>query len=129
MPSDNADPIAPGADVAFPRDGVTTPAITRVSDTEFSVSEVGTYLVTFQVPVTEAGQLVLTLNGEELSYTTVGKDATGTQLVGTALVNTTVATSVFTLRNSGEEGGSLTVTPNAGGEEPVSAHLVILQIA
>jgi hypothetical protein len=129
MPPDNATNVAPGEDVAFPRDGANTPAITRVNDTTFSVSEVGTYLVMFQVPVTQTGQLVLTLNGEVLDYTLTGRNGASSQIVGMALVNTTVATSVFTLRNPDDGGGSLTITPTAGGEQPVSAHLVILQIA
>jgi len=129
MPPDNAATVAPGADVAFPQDGANTPAITRVSDTAFSVSEVGTYLILFQVDVTEAGQLVLTLNGEELPYTVVGR-ATGTsQIVGMALVTTSVATSVFTVRNPADNAAALTITPSDGGTEPVSAHLIILQIA
>jgi hypothetical protein len=84
--------------------------------------------VLFQVSADEAGQLVLTLNGEELPYTVVGR-ATGTsQLVGMALVNTTVATSVLTVRNPADNAAALTITPTAGGTEPVSAHLVITQL-
>ena len=83
----------------------------------------------FQVSVTEPGQLVLTLNGAELPYTVVGR-ATGTsQLVGMALVTTTVATSVLTVRNPAGNATALTVTPNAGGTAPVSAHLVITQLS
>ena len=128
MPSDNPDPIAAGADIAFPQDGVASAAITRVDDTTFSVSEIGTYLIYFQLPITQSGQVELTLNGAPLPYTVVGVSDEGSQLTGTALVNTTVATSVFTLRNP--EGNSpLTLTPSAGGTQPATAHLVILQIA
>ena len=129
MPPDNADTVAPGADVSFPQDGPTSgTSITRLSDTSFALSEVGTYQVLFQASVTEPGQLVLTLNGAELPYTVVGR-ATGTsQLVGMALVQTTVATSVLTVRNPTSAATALTLTPNAGGTEPVSAHLVITQL-
>ena len=52
----------------------------------FNLSAIGTYQVLFQVSVTEAGQLILTLNDAELAYTVVGR-ATGTsQIVGMALV-------------------------------------------
>ena len=129
MPPDNATTVAPGTDVAFPQDGVSSGVILRNSDTEFALTEVGTYLVLFQVGVTEAGQLVLTLNGAELPYTVVGR-ATGTsQIVGMALVTTTVATSLLSVRNPADNAAALTITPSAGGTEPVSAHLVILQIA
>ena len=130
MPPDNAATVAVGGDVAFPEDGVSSgSAITRLSDTAFTMTEVGTYLVQFQASITEPGQLVLTLNGAELPYTVVGR-ATGTsQIVGMALLNTTVATSVLTVRNPASAPTALTLTPNAGGTEPASAHLVILQIA
>lgn len=130
MPSDNAATIAPGADVNFPNNGETNgTSITRSSISTFNLNEVGTYLVLFQVSVTEAGQLVLTLNGTELAYTVVGR-ATGTsQLVGTAIITTTVATSVLTVRNPANNPTALTITPAAGGTLPVTAHLTILRIA
>ena len=95
---------------------------------ETFLTDIGTYQVLFQVSVTEAGQLVLTLNGAELAYTVVGR-ATGTsQLVGMALVTTTGANSVLTVRNPEGTAEALTITPVAGGTEPVSAHLVITQL-
>lgn len=64
--------------------------------------------------VTEAGQLILTLDGVDLPETVVGR-ATGTsQIVGMYLVETTAINSVLTVRNP---------TGNA------SAHLVIMQIS
>lgn len=130
MPPDNADTVAPGTDVSFPQDGpIGGGSIARISDSSFTLTDVGTYQVLFQVSVTEPGQLVLTLNGAELPYTVVGR-ATGTsQLVGMALVTTTVATSVLTVRNPAGNATALTVTPNAGGTAPVSAHLVITQLS
>ena len=83
----------------------------------------------FQVSVTEPGQLVLTLNSAELPYTVVGR-ATGTsQIVGIALVNTTTVDTVLTVRNPEGTADALTITPLAGGTEPVSAHLTIVQLA
>ena len=81
----------------------------------FNLSAIGTYQVLFQVSVTEAGQLVLTLNGAELAYTVVGR-ATGTsQIVGMALVQTTVINSILTVRNPAGDSTALTITPLAGG--------------
>ena len=129
MPPDNAAPIAAGADVAFPQNGPTSGTnITRLSDTEFALLDPGIYLVQFQVSADEPGQLVLTLNDTELPYTVVGRATGTTQLTGVALVETTVATSVLTVRNPADSTTALTLTPNAGGAEPASAHLVIAQL-
>ncbi|KAF5069747.1 hypothetical protein DSECCO2_229320 [anaerobic digester metagenome] len=134
MPPDNAATVAAGADVSFPQDGPSGGAsIIRTSASTFQLSSIGVYQVLFQVSVTEAGQLVLTLDSGggslELPETVVGR-ATGTsQIVGIALIRTTVSNSILTVRNPASESTALTITPLAGGTEPVSAHLVILQIA
>ena len=129
MPPDNADTVAAGTDVSFPQDGPNSgTGIARASESAFTLANIGTYQVLFQVSVTEAGQLVLTLNGAELPYTVVGR-ATGTsQIVGMALVQTTAVDSVLTVRNPEGTSPALTLTPSAGGTEPVSAHLVITQL-
>ena len=129
MPPDNAATVAAGTDVSFPQDGVSSGAdITRLGADSFQLGPIGTYQVFFQVSVTEAGQLILTLNGEDLPYTVAGR-ATGTsQIVGMALVETTVENSVLTVRNPEGTAEALTITPLAGGVRPVSAHLVIIQI-
>ena len=128
MPPDNAATVAPGADVSFPQDGPTSgAAIARTGPSTFNLATIGTYQVLFQVSVDEAGQLILTLNGADLAYTVVGR-ATGTsQIVGMALVQTTVANSILTVRNPAGNATALTITPIAGGTRSVSAHLVITQ--
>ncbi len=129
MPPDNAATVAPGTDVSFPQDGPNSGAgIARFGPDAFNLVEIGTYQVLFQVSVTEAGQLILTLNGEDLAYTVAGR-ATGTsQIVGMAIVETTVINSVLTVRNPEGTAAALTITPLAGGTRPVSAHLVIIQL-
>ena len=129
MPPDNAATVAAGTDVSFPQDGPNSGAdITRLGADSFELGPIGTYQVLFQVSVTEAGQLILTLNGEDLPYTVAGR-ATGTsQIVGMALVETTTENSVLTVRNPEGTAAALTITPLAGGVRPVSAHLVIMQI-
>ncbi|HZJ77545.1 MAG TPA: hypothetical protein VFD52_01920 [Clostridia bacterium] len=80
------------------------------------------------VSVSEAGQLILTLDGADLAYTVVGR-ATGTsQIAGMAIVETTAVNSILTVRNPMGNSTALTITPLAGGTRPVSAHLVITQI-
>ncbi|GFZ31642.1 hypothetical protein CSC2_21680 [Clostridium zeae] len=130
MPPDNAATVGVGTDVSFPQDGPNSGgAIARISPTAFNLSNIGTYQVLFQVSVTEPGQLILTLNGADLAYTVVGR-ATGTsQIVGIALVTTTSVNSILTVRNPAGNSTALTITPFAGGTRPVSAHLVITQIA
>jgi hypothetical protein len=129
MPPDNAATVAPGTDVSFPQNGPTSgAAIARTGPSTFNLSTVGTYQVMFQVSVTEAGQLILTLNGADLAYTVVGR-ATGTsEIVGMALVTTTAINSILTVRNPAGNSTALTITPLAGGTRPVSAHLVITRI-
>lgn len=129
VPPDNEEAIEPGADVSFPQDGPNSgTGITRVSDSSFNLSEIGTYLVQFIVSVDGSGQLVLTLNDEELEYTVVGRGTGAAQIFGTVLVTTTEADSVLTVRNPADNAEALTITPLAGGNNPVSAHLVILQL-
>ena len=129
MPPDNAATVAPGTDVSFPEDGPTSgPTIVRTGLSSFNLSEIGTYQISFQVSASEAGQLILTLNGVDLAYTVVGRETGDSQIVGMALVETTVIDSVLTVRNPAGNATDLTITPLAGGTRPVSAHLVIMQI-
>jgi len=130
MPPDNAATVSVGGDVNFPQDGPTDGSgnISRTGPSSFNLALIGTYEVNFQVSVTEAGQLIITLNGTDLDYTVVGR-ATGTsQIVGLALVTTTTVNSILTIRNPTGNSTALTITPLAGGTRPVSAHLVIKQL-
>jgi hypothetical protein len=133
MPSDNAATIAVGSAVQFPETGAFN-GISRLgsSPSQFTLPAIGVYWVTFQVSISEPGQLVLGLDPTtgltELGYTVVGR-ATGTsQIVGTCLVTTTVANSTLTVRNPASNSTALTITPVAGGTRSVSAHLVIVQL-
>lgn len=130
MPPDNAATVAIGGDVDFPQDGPSsgTGLIARIGADSFNLSTIGIYEVLFQVSVSEAGQLVLTVNGAEQAYTVVGR-ATGTsQIIGMAIIETTVINSILTVRNPSANSTALTITPLAGGADPVSAHLVIKQL-
>ncbi len=130
MPADNADAIAPGEDVAFPQDGaISGTGIARASDTSFTLNDAGVYEIKFNATAAEAGQLVLTLDGTELPYTVTGRSATDSQITGFALVTTTAAGSVLTVRNPATNTTSLTLTPSAGGANPVSAQLIITQLS
>lgn len=129
MPPDNSATVAPGTDVSFPQNGpIENTNIGRLGPSSFNLGPIGTYQILFEVSVTEAGQLILTLNDQDLAYTVVGR-ATGTsQIVGMAVVTTTAVNSILTVRNPASNATALTITPLAGGARPVSAHLVITQI-
>lgn len=87
------------------------------------------YQVFFQVSVTEAGQLILTRNSEDLDYTVSGT-ATGTdQIIGMTLVTTTSTNFILSVQISSGNASALTITPIAGGTRPVSAHLIIIRLA
>ena len=107
-PPDNSTTVAPGTAVDFPQNGPTDGSIVRTSPSQFLLPNIGTYQVVFQVPVTEAGQLVITLDTgvgpQELPYTVVGRGAGTTQIVETTLVQTSVLNSVLSVENpQGEE--------------------------
>lgn len=126
MPADNAAMVAPGAAVSFPQDGPSTTGDTmRTSASQFTLGTPGIYRVSVQVSVTEAGQLVVALDGTELAYTVAGR-ATGTsQIIISTLVETTVADQVLSVRNPASSGWALSITPLAGGSTPVAATLLI----
>jgi hypothetical protein len=128
MPGDNAATVAAGSPIEFPNDGITNNVvITRLSAGVFNLALIGIYEIFFQVSVTEAGQLVIVLNGAELPYTVVGR-ATGTsQIVGMSLITTTLPGSILSINNVIASVTALTVTPIAGGTNPVSANLIIKQ--
>ncbi|MBQ8506081.1 MAG: collagen-like protein, partial [Clostridia bacterium] len=129
MPPDNAATVAPGADVSFPQDGPNSgTGIARAGASSFLLADIGVYEVSFQVPVVEAGQLLLTLNGADLAYTVVGRATGASSIIGMAIVETTVINSILTVRNPEGTAAALTITPLAGGTRPVSAHLVIIQL-
>jgi hypothetical protein len=129
MPSDNAVILGAGADIDFPQNGPSGGTnVTRTSTSAVNLAKVGTYSVTFQVSINEPTQLVLTLNGTELAYTTVGRATGTTQLTGTCLIQTSVVNSTLTVRHPAASSNAVTITNMAGGPGPVSAHLVIMQV-
>ena len=125
MPPNNASTVAVGGAVEFPQNGPSKGGIVRNSPSAFVLPDAATYRVSFSVPVSEAGQLQLTLDSNPLAYTVYGR-ATGTsQIIGEALVTTTAANSVVSVINPSGNATALTITPLAGGTHPVAASLII----
>lgn len=130
MPPDNAATVQPGGAISFPQDGPisTSGAITRTSASSFSLTQPGTYQVSFHVSTDEPGQLAVSVDGIVLTHTVVGR-ATGTsQIAGSVLVQTTSAASTLSLVAAPGNPAALTLTPLAGGSSPVSAQLVIVRL-
>ena len=128
MPPDNPDEIDPGEDVNFPRNGsIGGTNITRISDSTFNLANPGSYLVMFQVDVLDARQLVLAINDTEWTYTAVGSSA-ASPITGMTIVTTTQPNSVLSVRNPSGNPAGIRLATSTGGNLPVSAHLVIVQI-
>ena len=129
MPGDNATSIAPGINVNFPQNGPNSgTGIVRISDSAFNLTEPGTYQIFFEVPVNQAGQLQLTLNGMPIDYAVFGRATGASSIIGMALVTTTIANSTVNVRNPVANPSALIITPSAGGTLPVSAHLIIIRL-
>ena len=136
----NSQQVLAGGAVNFPQANPSNTAdITLVPNTvgEVNLANAGTYQVTFQVPVSGGGQLVLgldTVDGStELPNTVVGTNVAGTdsQIVGVSIVTTTSANSVLTVRNptsSSPTSPQPAITTAKSTLNPVSAHLVITRI-
>lgn len=132
MPSDNDTTVAVGTPVEFPQDGPSSGGIVRTGLATFNLPAIGTYFITWQVSVSEAGQLVLALDSGAgfvpLANTVAGR-ATGTSIISNSvIITTTVINSILELQNPAGNSTALTITPLAGGASPVSAHLTILRL-
>ena len=99
MPGDNAATVAVGASVQFPQNGPILGGITRLSASSFNLLNIGHYMITFQVSVSEAGQLVLILNGAAVANTVVGRATGTTQIVSTCIITTTVINTTLSVNN------------------------------
>lgn len=129
MPPDNDDPIDPGSPITFPRTGpVNGSTIVRLDDSSFRLTTPGIYQVLFRVGIQQSAQLVLTLNGEQLPATVVGRDTGNTAVIGMVLIETTEEDAVLTVSNPTTAPSAITVAPSTGGALPTSAHLIIMKL-
>jgi hypothetical protein len=126
MPPDNAATVAVGADIPFPQNGPTSGTISRLTSTDFVLTNIGVYKIEFTVSTDEPAQLVVVLDGVPQPSTVSGRGVGSSQVVGRMLITTTVLNTVLNLRNVSNS--ALTITPLAGGTSPVSAHLLIERV-
>jgi hypothetical protein len=130
MAPDNAATVAGGIAVQFPRAGATygptppipapAPPVGSGAAGAFIVPAAGTYLVSYQVSVTEPGQLQLWrgLGGVTVSVESTATRATGTSEITNTVLLTLVANEILSLRNPTGAGTALTITPAAGAGQP-----------
>lgn len=120
--------ISPDEDVSFPtQNAIGGTGISALSASSFSLAA-GTYLVYFELPVNEAGQVGLTLNDALLPQTVFGRSAVDSQIIGITAVTVTADGSVLTVRNPATANSfTLSGAPETG--EPLSAHLIIVRVA
>jgi hypothetical protein len=134
--NDNPNDIEPGSAVNFPKPLINTyGTIQRLNGTNpntFSLPPNGVFEITFQVTVQNTGELVIVLNGQELSMTIVGKSGGG-MLVGMSIISTPpINSSTLSINNpsTAVEGG-LKIDESSGSalSQPLSCHLIIKQLA
>ena len=125
MPGDNSATIAVGAPVLFPQNGPSNGAATSLGGGLFNLPAIGTYEITWQVSVTEAGQLQLAIGGVGLPNTVVGRAMTTDQIVGSTIITTIAINSQLSIINPVGNAAALTITPSAGGTNAVSATINI----
>jgi hypothetical protein len=106
--------------------------VVRNDNSSFNLTTAGRYLVQFTVTVTEAGQLVIALDSgvgfAEQPHAVYGRAATGSPIVGMAIITTTVANTVLRLQNPAANAAPLTITSAAGGVTPSTSHLLIIAL-
>ena len=129
MPPNNLFTIPPGSAIEFPNAGPSSdPAITMISPDSYELAAIGTYMVSWQASINEPAQLGIELNGAIIPHTIVGRGTGTSQIVGNSLISTSSIFSVLRVINPFGNSLSYTLTPNAGGSNPVSASLIITRI-
>jgi hypothetical protein len=132
--NDNPDSIDPGSAVHFPRPSVNPyGSIQRSASSpfEFLLPPNSIFEITFQVTVQNTGELVIVLNGQELSQTVVGKSGGGF-VVGMSIITTPSGSqSTLSINNpSTAVAGGIKIDEATGAlSQPLSCHLIIKQLA
>jgi len=120
--------------VPFPRLGPQVPGQATYSSTTLGVTiaNAGSYLISFNVQTTEAGQLELELNGAPLVYTLTGNQnptSGGHRYVGSYVV-TVPANGVIAVINAAGNSSALTITPANGSQTNAEAQtLSVMSLA
>ena len=129
IPNDNPSPIFPGSAINFPQDGAAFGGMSRTGPSTFLLPNIGIYIIEFHASINESAQVIMQLNGVDLPQTVVGRSAISTEIFGIYSIKTTIINSIISLLNPSGNPGPITMTQNAGGLRPVSAHLVIRRVS
>jgi hypothetical protein len=124
LPPDNPFFVLPGGAVEFPQDGPQSGDVIRLSASTFNLPFAGVYRVSFSVPVDEAGQLQLELDGTALAYTVSGRATGSSPIHGEALVFATAGSNLVVI-NPASAPSALTISQFAGGANAAAATLLI----
>jgi len=131
VPADNPTAKAPGEEIVFASDGPnTSTAITRNPNNtyDFVLATTGVYRVTYEVPVDTPGQLVLSLQGVAIPYTTSGRMMGETIITLSTLVHAQGGQQL-TLRAAFDNPIPITVSQDLGGYGPMYASILIELVA
>jgi hypothetical protein len=124
---DNTTTIAVGGVIQFPTSGPIVGTGITYSSPDALTLDAGVYNVSFVVSVSESAQLALDLDGSVVYRTVSGRSLGTCQVTGFASITTVNPSS--TLRLVNVSAGAITITANAGGANPVSAHLLVTRVA
>ena len=135
QPNDNPGSILPGDAINFPNPFVNPySSIQRVtnSDFAFQLPPDGIFEITIQITISNTGAIVLTLNGNELGNTVIGKSGGGF-ITGSFIIATPPSPdpSILSVTNpASAPNGGINVDESTGAlTEPITCHLIIKQIS
>ena len=129
MPTDNPFAITPNVEVNFPTAGPAAPGtrITIFFPYIFVLQVVGTFEITYFIPVNQSCQIGIFLNENQLTGSITGRSDPNAYVSGRQIITTSETDTFLSLYNAGPS--AFTVTPRAGGAQVASAHLTIVQIS
>lgn len=131
MPPNGALVVSEGSAIEFAEDGPSNKMIIRTASDTFLLPNIGIYEVIWVISISGAGQLAIALDSGEgfvaQESTVVGRDTFLTQIIGTCLIEAKVAGTLLQVINHTSD-NPMRITPFAGGNEPVTARLIIKQI-
>ena len=119
MPGDNAAPVAANSPISFPNVKVLTAGMTTVGGNTIVLNAAGLWRIDAQVSISEAAQIAVAVNGAADMTTVVGRATGVSQLVISTVISSPAPGTAVQIWAIG--GAGYTITPLAGGAQPVSA--------
>ncbi len=117
--------------VPFPRNGaLSAGSAVRIDGSSFTLPNVGTYDISFEVQTTEPGQLQVEINGLGDPTTTLGNQnptSGGHRFDGHVIITTVTPNSVLAIINPAGNTPALTITPADGASTNANAQILIIK--